>query len=148
MFSSTKRNDEYSSIETSHTANNATVIARGVKVEGEFTSQGDVIIEGEVHGHITTSGMLTVGSEAKLKADVSAQEAVVAGTIEGNITIKGRLELKATAKIFGDLQCETAVVEAGAIMNGKVAIGGSAKPDTHTRNEKATKNPSPTPSES
>ncbi len=116
-------------------------------MEGEFTSQGDVIIEGEVHGHITTSGMLTVGSEAKLKADVSAQEAVTAGTIEGNITVKSRLELKPTAKIFGDLQCETAVIEAGAIINGKVVIG-NGKPESHGRAEKSAKNSAPIPSES
>ncbi len=48
MFSSSKRNEDYSSSEAGRTSNNATVIARGVKVEGEFTSQGDVIIEGEV----------------------------------------------------------------------------------------------------
>lgn len=116
----------------------ATVIARGVKVEGEFTSQGNVVIEGEVHGHVKTGALLTVGTEAKLKADVTAEEAVVAGTVEGNLSIKKRLELKATARVMGDVACETAVIEAGAIMNGKVAIGSSPKEAPVKASSKAT----------
>lgn len=125
MFSSPKR-DEYSA-SSSSSGGNATVIARGVKVEGDFTSQGDVQIEGEVHGHVSTSGLLTVGSEAKLKADVSAEEAVIAGLVEGNVTVKKRLELKSTAKILGDITCETVAVEEGATMHGKVGVGTSPK---------------------
>jgi len=105
----------------------STVIARGVKVEGDFTSQGNVVIEGEVRGQVKTDALLTVGNEAKLKADVTASEAVVAGIVEGNLTVKKRLELKATAKITGDIACETIVVEAGAALNGKVSIGTAPK---------------------
>lgn len=104
-------------------SSSATVIARGVKVEGEFVSQGDVVIEGEVNGRVSTSGLLTIGTEAKLKAEITADDAVVAGTIEGMVTVKKRLELKATAKIIGDLTCETATVEAGAVVHGKCSIG-------------------------
>ncbi|MFZ2803872.1 MAG: polymer-forming cytoskeletal protein [Patescibacteria group bacterium] len=132
MFSTPKRNDSpyMPGPDTSSSSMpdaNSTIIARGVKVEGEFTSQGNVVIDGEVHGHVKTTGLLTVGSEAKLKADVTAEAAVVAGSVEGNLTVKNRLELKSSAKITGDIACETAVIEAGAIVNGKVAIGATPK---------------------
>lgn len=104
----------------------ATVIAHGVRVEGDFSSQGDVVIEGEVHGNVAVSGMLSVGPQAKLKAGVSAEKAMVSGSIEGNVTVTGHLEIKSTAQIIGDVQCETATVESGAALNGKVMIG--AKP--------------------
>jgi cytoskeletal protein CcmA (bactofilin family) len=147
MFSTPKRNDTYNMSDSGHAGGSATVIAHGVKVEGEFVSQGDVMIEGEVHGHIATSGMLTVGTDAKLKADVAAQEAVVAGLVEGNMTIKSRLELKSTAKILGDVACETAVIEAGAVLSGKVMIGNGGKQETHPKNEKFSKVPPPPPAE-
>ncbi len=104
----------------------ATVIARGVKLQGDFTSQGDVVIEGDVQGHVETTGQLSVGSEAKLKADVTANDAVIAGTIEGTLTVKRRLDLKSTANVSGDVTCETASIEAGATLEGKVKIGGKA----------------------
>lgn len=105
----------------------ATVIANGVRVEGDFSSQGDVLIEGEVHGNVSTSGMLTVGSAAKLKADVKAEKAVIAGTVEGNITVGSHVDLKSTARILGDLKCQTATVESGATMNGCVTIGAKTE---------------------
>jgi cytoskeletal protein CcmA (bactofilin family) len=101
----------------------ATVIAKGVKVEGEFKSQGDVLIEGDVHGTLATTGTLTVGPEAKIKAEIAAGDAVVSGSIDGNVKIEKRLELKATAKIVGDVQAEVVSIEAGAQIQGKMAIG-------------------------
>lgn len=125
MFSSNRRPDrpEYEPAGGSPSTVGATVIARGVKVEGDFVSQGDVVIEGEVNGHVATSGLLNVGPEAKLKAEVTADDAVIAGTIEGTVTVKKRMELKATAKVLGDVTCETAAIEAGAVMHGKCSIG-------------------------
>jgi cytoskeletal protein CcmA (bactofilin family) len=119
----------------------STVIANGVRVEGDFSSQGDVLIEGEVHGNVSTSGMLTVGPAAKLKADVKAEKAVIAGTVEGNLTIASHLDLKSTACLMGDLTCETATVESGAAMNGRAMIGSKAsqpfasKAETAVRHE-------------
>ena len=130
MFSPPKRNDM--SEQPSHPSSgaNVTVIARGVRVQGDFTSQGDVVIDGVVEGHVTTTAQLKVGPEAKLKADVTANDATIAGTIEGTLIVKRRLELKSTATVLGDVTCETAAIEAGASMQGKVSIGvktGSAQ---------------------
>lgn len=125
MFQPSKRTDSYSS--DAGALSQETIIARGVRVEGEFTSPGNVLIEGEVQGHVTIKGVLTVGTEAKLKADVSANEAIVSGLIEGNVNVIKRLELKASAKVMGDVTCETASIEAGAVLNGKVSIGTPVK---------------------
>jgi cytoskeletal protein CcmA (bactofilin family) len=101
----------------------ATVIARGVKVEGDFASQGDVVIEGEVHGKIASAGMLTVGPEAVIKADVSANEASISGLIEGNLTVKTQAVLRGTARIKGDIVAERVTMEAGAALDGRAQIG-------------------------
>lgn len=108
--------------------NGVTTIAYGVKVEGDFTSQGDVVIEGEVRGKIASSGALTVGSKAVIKADVSADEANVSGLVEGNLTIKKQAVLHATAKIKGDLTAERITVESGATLDGRVQVGAKDAP--------------------
>ncbi|HEU0050646.1 MAG TPA: polymer-forming cytoskeletal protein [Patescibacteria group bacterium] len=118
-----------------------TIIAQGVKVEGEFSSQSDVVVEGEVHGTFATTGLLTVTAEAKIKADVTAGEAVVSGTVEGNLVVHRRLDVKATAKIMGDVSAETVSVEAGAVLAGRVSIGIKGaiveKPTLSSRRERA-----------
>ena len=106
----------------------STIIAKGVKLEGEFKSQGDVLIDGEVVGNIQTDGLLNVGPEAYLKAGVVAADAVIAGKVEGNLQVKRRLEIKATAKTKGDIQCQTIVVEAGAMMMGNIKCGETLGP--------------------
>jgi cytoskeletal protein CcmA (bactofilin family) len=122
MFSSSKKTEGYENPDKAREAG-ATVIARGVRVEGDFTSQGDVVIEGEVNGRIETGGLLSVGPEAKLKAEVVAGDAIVAGVVEGTLAVKNRLELKASARVQGDTSCQTVVVEAGALLNGKISMG-------------------------
>lgn len=100
-----------------------TLIARGVKVEGNFSSEGDVAIEGEVHGTLSATGLLTIGSEAKIKADVHAGDALIAGVVEGNVTINKQLTIKSTARITGDITCEVVSVESGALLMGKISAG-------------------------
>jgi cytoskeletal protein CcmA (bactofilin family) len=105
----------------------ATVIAKGVKVDGDFGSDGDVVIDGEVKGNLSATGQLTVGTEANIHADVKAGSAIVSGTIEGNLTVEKRIDLKSTARIKGDLVSETLSVESGARIDGKLSIGGKSQ---------------------
>lgn len=99
-----------------------TIIAQGVRVEGDFRSQGDVIIDGEVAGSVETQSALTVGETAKIHADVKAKSAVVAGEVVGNIFAAEMLELLATSHVKGDVVTSRISVAAGARINGKVSM--------------------------
>lgn len=107
---------------------NTTVIAKGVRVEGEFRSQGDVVIEGEVQGAISAAGVLTVGPEAVIKADITADEARIAGEVDGNIQIKKQAIFASSAKIHGDITAERITVEGGAQLDGRIKIGAVVPP--------------------
>jgi cytoskeletal protein CcmA (bactofilin family) len=104
-----------------------TIIAQGVRVEGDFNSQGSVLIEGEVAGAVKTAEHLQVGETAKIHASVTAADAVVAGEIKGNVKISGRLELTETSKVRGDIRAQILTVAAGAEINGKVGMGEDIK---------------------
>lgn len=99
-----------------------TVIGPSVKVEGNFRGQGNVIVEGIVHGSLKTDKDLTVGSGAKISANVIAANAKISGEVKGSVKIKGKLELTETAKIFGDIETEVLSVTPGAILNGKCTM--------------------------
>ena len=100
-----------------------TVIAQGVKVEGEFTSNGNVIIEGEVTGAVSVAGDLTVGQGARIHADVTAQNAAVAGEIGVNLRVNERLEIAESARVLGDIEAQILSVSPGASINGRVTMG-------------------------
>jgi cytoskeletal protein CcmA (bactofilin family) len=104
----------------------ATLIAKGVKLEGEFKSQGDVQIEGEVQGKIEAAGTLTMGPEAVITADIAADEAVISGVLNGNLTVAKQIVLHSSARVTGDITAERISVEAGAVIDGRVKIGAKA----------------------
>jgi len=107
-------------------ASGETIIAQGVRVEGDFHSQGDVVIDGEVAGTVETQGALVVGETAKIHADVKAKSAVVAGEVVGNIFATEMLELLATSHVKGDIVTGRISVAAGAQVNGRVSMGEEA----------------------
>ncbi len=108
-------------------SSNETVIAKGVTVEGDFSSQGDVIIDGEVTGSVQTAQMLRVGESAKIHADVQAGSATVAGEVEGNIRVSERLDLLESSRVHGDIEARVLSVAPGAVVNGRVTMNGEAK---------------------
>ena len=113
----------------SQTVNNETIIAQGVKVDGDFHSQGDVMIDGEVTGSIETAQALTIGERARIHANVTAKTAVVAGEVKGNLHAVERLELLATSVVEGDIETANLSVASGAVVNGKITMGGGKKLD-------------------
>ena len=103
---------------------NETIIAEGVKVDGDFVSQGNVIIDGEVTGSIQTAAALRIGAAAKIHADVTAGSAMVAGEVQGNIRVGDRLDLADTAVIHGDIEAKVLSIASGANVNGRLTMNG------------------------
>lgn len=114
-----------------------TIIAQGVRVEGDFVSQGDVYVEGEVNGNVKSSGDLRLGSHSMIQADVTANNAVVSGQVQGNVHINGRLDLLETAVVSGDIECEVLTIAAGAVMNGRVSMQSAKTPQAQKKEEAA-----------
>lgn len=105
-----------------------TIIGPSVRVEGDFITEGNIVVEGTVCGTLKTSRDLKVGAKSKIFANVMAENALISGEIQGNIKIKDKLELTSTAKIFGDVKTNILIIAAGSVLNGKCQMG-----DTKTK---------------
>lgn len=101
-----------------------TVVGPSVCVEGDFTSEGRILVKGTVCGSVKTSKLLTVEEGAKILANVRAGEVLISGHVKGNVKVAGRLELTATAQIAGDISCKELIVAGGALIHGKVVMKG------------------------
>lgn len=97
-----------------------TVVGPSVQVEGDFSSEGNIIVKGTVSGSVKTSRLLSVENGAKILANVRAGSAVVAGQVKGNIIVADRVEFTETAEVLGDIQCQTLIVAPGAVLQGKI----------------------------
>ena len=101
-----------------------TVVGPSVNVEGDFSSEGNIIVKGSVAGSVHTSRHLAVEQGAKIMANVRAGSAKIAGEVRGNMKIKDMLELTATARVMGDIDVKVLVIEAGALVMGKMSMPG------------------------
>lgn len=101
-----------------------TVIGTSVKVEGDFSSEGNMVVKGGVLGSVTTSKLLTAEESSVIVANVRARDAIISGQLKGNIHVEDQLEITSTAQILGDIACSVLVVESGAQIQGKINMQG------------------------
>src|SRR5271156_7235980 len=85
-------------------ADGSTVIGKSVVIRGELSGSEDLYIDGDVEGTVTLpESRLTIGPNAKVKADVNARDIVIFGSLTGNITSAGRVDLRQSATVKGDI---------------------------------------------
>jgi len=98
-----------------------TTIGPALSINGEISSDEDLVIEGRVGGQIMIrNATLTIGKEARVEADVRGARVQVLGAIQGNIAATERIELAPTAAVLGDLSADRVVVFEGATFNGRI----------------------------
>ena len=113
-----------------------TVVGPSVVVEGDFASEGNILVKGTVSGSVKTARLLTVENGAKILANVRAGDAVVAGEVRGNLKVDQQLELTSSAKVLGDISCQVLVVAGGALLQGKVSMKGAEVLETTSIDKK------------
>ena len=102
------------------------VLSSDVEIKGSVKFTNDLVVDGKIEGEITSDGNLTVGENARIKAEIKTATLVVYGKIHGNITVTDRVELKVGAEVVGDIKAKTLAIEAGAIFVGKSTVGTPA----------------------
>ncbi len=102
-------------------------LGSSLHVKGEITGTEDLQIDGAVEGLIHLDDRkLTVGTTAKVTADIEARDVVVYGTVKGNVRAKGRIEIKKDGSIIGNLTTAQIMIEDGADFKGSIEIDRSA----------------------
>jgi len=103
----------------------ATVISRGVKIEGKLSCSGNIRLDGEVQGDISSQGIVIIGENGGVSGQINADSVTIGGKVTGTIRAKDKVVLEAKANLKGDIITKTLLVEAGAIFNGNSKMGNS-----------------------
>src|SRR5712692_6191543 len=102
-------------------------LGSSLHVKGDIIGTEDLLIDGSVEGLIQLDERkLTVGSRAKLTADINARDVVVYGHVKGNVRAKGRIEIRKEGSVIGNLTTAQIMIEDGADFKGSIEIDRSA----------------------
>src|SRR6185312_17348053 len=97
-----------------------TVIGPGISIDGEVTSQEEVVVQGTVRGVLTSEDVISIGSGGVVEADVSASSVSVAGTLTGNVSANERVDIQAGGRLIGDVKAARLTIADGASFKGNV----------------------------
>ncbi|MBL9109328.1 MAG: polymer-forming cytoskeletal protein [Myxococcales bacterium] len=98
----------------------STVIGAGITIEGEVTSDDDVVVQGTLRGKLHAKEGVTVDAGAIVEADVSAGPIRVAGQVTGNLTSNDRVDLANGARVVGNVKAARITIADGAQFKGNV----------------------------
>ena len=98
----------------------STVIGAGITIEGEVTSDDDVVVQGTLRGKLHAKEGVTVDAGAIVEADVSAGPIRVAGQVTGNLTSHDRVDLANGARVVGNVKAARITIADGAQFKGNV----------------------------
>jgi cytoskeletal protein CcmA (bactofilin family) len=106
-----------------------TVIGKSVTINGQISASEDLSLDGVLEGKISVpQSRLTLGPNARVKAEIEAQDVVIYGRVEGNIRATGRIELRESAVLMGDIVASRLSIEENTSIKGKVELLDSGRP--------------------
>ena len=97
-----------------------TVFGEGLTVEGEVTSDEEVVVHGKVRGTLTSNDAVSVGADGVVEADVQASSLSVAGHVTGNVQVSDRVDIQAGGRLVGDVKSSRLTIADGASFKGNV----------------------------
>jgi cytoskeletal protein CcmA (bactofilin family) len=104
-------------------AEGSTVIGKSVVIRGELSGSEDLYIDGDVEGTVTLpESRLTIGPNARAKADIHVRDVIVFGHLTGNIQATGRVDLRQSAIVNGDILAGRLSIEESAVLTGRVEL--------------------------
>ena len=99
------------------------VLSTDVEIKGSIKFSNDLVVDGKIEGSINSDGALTVGENARIKAEISTRSVIIYGKVHGNIEVSDTVELKANAELVGDIKAASLSIEPGAVFVGKSTVG-------------------------
>lgn len=98
----------------------STVIGAGITIEGELTTDEDVVVQGTLRGKLSAKDAVTVEHGGVVEADVTGGPVAVAGAVTGDITSSDRVDLQNGARVIGNVKATRITIADGAQFKGAV----------------------------
>ncbi len=95
-------------------------IHAGVVLDGTIKTDQDIHFDGEINGHIATSGIFEAGANSQINANISARSITIDGIVTGQLIAPDGITLNPSAVADCDIQTNFPQIHHGAHFNGKI----------------------------
>ena len=103
-------------------ANVKTAIASGTVIEGRFSFDSPVRIDGDMTGEISSSSVLIVGEQATVRARIKVGSIIVFGKVIGDIEAQDLVEIKNGGHLEANISTDRVAIEDGGYFKGSVNV--------------------------
>ena len=108
-------------IATATSTGSQSSIGKGWVIKGEITGTEPIFIDCCVEGTINLpGGLVTLGANSQVSANIFAGDIVVMGSVSGEINASDRLEIRARGVVTGKVTASRLSVEDGAFLQSSV----------------------------
>lgn len=104
----------------------SSIIGADALLEGTFTLDGSLRIDGTFNGILICGGTVTVGKHGSVVGDIEADEVILGGRVSGTVVARRRVVLEGSSVLEGDLATGSLLVSEGAVFNGNSRMGEEA----------------------
>ena len=98
----------------------STVIGAGITIEGEISTDDDLVVQGTIRGKVRAKEGVVVEAGAVIEADIVGGPLTVAGAVTGNISSTDRVDLQNGARVVGNVKATRITIADGAQFKGNV----------------------------
>jgi cytoskeletal protein CcmA (bactofilin family) len=96
-------------------------IGKSIVISGELSGSEDLTIEGHVDGKIELRDhVLTIGTNGRITAQVSAKLIIVLGHVKGNLTATEKVDIRESGSVEGDIIAPRVAIADGSHFRGSV----------------------------
>ena len=100
-------------------SNVKSALGPGTIIEGNFSFDSPVCIDGTLIGEVHSSSVLIVGENASVNAKISVGSLIVLGNVTGMVEAKDLVEIRAGGSLEGDIDTQRIAIEEGGWFQGR-----------------------------
>ena len=100
-----------------------TFFGKNLKITGNVSGEGNMIIMGSFEGEFNLKGQLKVAQGARVKGNFNATSIAINGNVEGTLTASEKIHMDNTARINGRIVTPKVSILDGAVFDGEMQMG-------------------------
>ena len=98
----------------------STIIGAGITIDGELTSDEDIVVHGTVRGKLSAKDGVSVEQGGVVETDITNGPLTVTNAVTSNIHSSDRVDLQPGARVVGNVKATRITIADGAQFKGNV----------------------------